>query len=468
MNFQYIFKTSILEYFRTNDPFFNMFLTTFISVITGIILTNFTTFCKYIKGCTFSFLNPNKKITVIIDYSAILKDKIVFNENANSLNNEIIKAVAQYLSKQNLDIKGNLNSNYYLGTGHGNLGSRKDKSITNYPSYSQKIIYNGNILYVSFEKHSSEKENIEKLYISSSTEKYIREFIDNVHYEWSKEKFKDKRFFLQNYRENDKSLFFRYQLKTNKTMNDLFFKDKGLVQNYINNYKNKKLSKLVFLLHGEPGTGKTSLIKAISNELSKDIISINLKAIKSDAELMNCFYSNTYEVCGGMNYSVPIDTRMIVIEDIDALDDIVKERSYVSSDSETKETKKNENDLFELIKPGFSTNSLTLSGILNCLDGIIEHEYVIIMTTNHPDKLDAALTRPGRITKKIHLTKITQSVLVDMLEYLYNTKLTSSQINNIPESPDIEPCKVEIMYYEGLSIDQVIDNIKSNLHNSFN
>ncbi|KAK4862967.1 hypothetical protein LT330_010711 [Penicillium expansum] len=44
---------------------------------------------------------------------------------------------------------------------------------------------------------------------------------------------------------------------------------------------------------------------------------------------------------------------------------------------------------------------VSLSALLNCLDGIGAQEgRILIMTTNHPDKLDAALTRPGRVDKK--------------------------------------------------------------------
>ena len=43
-------------------------------------------------------------------------------------------------------------------------------------------------------------------------------------------------------------------------------------------------------------------------------------------------------------------------------------------------------------------------GLLNVLDGVVDSPgSIVIMTTNFPDALDAALIRPGRIDKKIHL-----------------------------------------------------------------
>jgi chaperone BCS1 len=45
---------------------------------------------------------------------------------------------------------------------------------------------------------------------------------------------------------------------------------------------------------------------------------------------------------------------------------------------------------------------ISLSGLLNAIDGVASHEgRVLIMTTNHPEKLDAALVRPGRVDRKV-------------------------------------------------------------------
>jgi len=51
---------------------------------------------------------------------------------------------------------------------------------------------------------------------------------------------------------------------------------------------------------------------------------------------------------------------------------------------------------------------LNLSGILNALDGVVDSpNRILIMTTNHPEKLDPALIRPGRVDKKFLLTYMT-------------------------------------------------------------
>jgi chaperone BCS1 len=47
-------------------------------------------------------------------------------------------------------------------------------------------------------------------------------------------------------------------------------------------------------------------------------------------------------------------------------------------------------------------DELNLSGLLNVLDGVVDTPgWIVVMTTNHPELLDPALIRPGRIDKKL-------------------------------------------------------------------
>lgn len=55
-------------------------------------------------------------------------------------------------------------------------------------------------------------------------------------------------------------------------------------------------------------------------------------------------------------------------------------------------------------------NNVTLSGLLNAIDGNASQEgRLLIMTSNNPDSLDAALTRPGRIDKKVYFGNMTKN-----------------------------------------------------------
>ena len=55
---------------------------------------------------------------------------------------------------------------------------------------------------------------------------------------------------------------------------------------------------------------------------------------------------------------------------------------------------------------GSGGDGLNLAGVLNVLDGVVDSPgRIVIMTSNHPEKLDPALIRPGRINKQLHLAR---------------------------------------------------------------
>lgn len=64
-------------------------------------------------------------------------------------------------------------------------------------------------------------------------------------------------------------------------------------------------------------------------------------------------------------------------------------------------------NLFRLITVFINFQQVTLSGLLNVIDGLWSscgEERIFIFTTNHKEKLDPALLRPGRMDMHIHLS----------------------------------------------------------------
>jgi chaperone BCS1 len=73
-----------------------------------------------------------------------------------------------------------------------------------------------------------------------------------------------------------------------------------------------------------------------------------------------------------------------------------------------------------------SLSNVTLSGLLNVLDGVGSQEgRLVIMTTNKPDQLDAALTRPGRIDFKLYLGNISRHSAEQMFMRMFAPDLLS-------------------------------------------
>ncbi|KAK1587874.1 hypothetical protein Q3G72_017766 [Acer saccharum] len=128
-----------------------------------------------------------------------------------------------------------------------------------------------------------------------------------------------------------------------------------------------------YLLYGPPGTGKSSLIAAMANYLRFDIYDLDLASIYSNSTLRNILLSTS-------------NRSILIIEDIDCNAE-VQDREHDSS--------------------GESNTKLTLSGILNFIDGLWSScgdERIIVFTTNHKDRIDPALLRPGRMDVHINMS----------------------------------------------------------------
>merc|ERR1719324_2036056 len=73
-------------------------------------------------------------------------------------------------------------------------------------------------------------------------------------------------------------------------------------------------------------------------------------------------------------------------------------------------------------------DKLNLSGLLNVLDGVVDTpERILIMTTNHPEQLDPALIRPGRIDKKLLLGYMTPIHVCSMVNHYFRCELSQEQ-----------------------------------------
>ena len=92
------------------------------------------------------------------------------------------------------------------------------------------------------------------------------------------------------------------------------------------------------------------------------------------------------------------------------------------------------------------TNALSFSGLLNALDGISAQEgRLLIMTTNHLEKLDPALIRPGRIDFRLYLGLTSRSQVVRLFKRFHpeSTEEQSEKFaDSIPEHT-ISPASIQ-------------------------
>jgi len=140
-----------------------------------------------------------------------------------------------------------------------------------------------------------------------------------------------------------------------------------------------------YLLYGPPGTGKTSLVSALAAHFGLSIYSINL-ADFNDRTLLNAV-------------NQVARNSVLLFEDIDCMK---SSNARVPSNSSTNYGTQARNEK----ENAAERNGVTLSGLLNVLDGFYAPTNVLfMMTTNRIETLDEALLRPGRIDYKLYLGK---------------------------------------------------------------
>lgn len=145
-----------------------------------------------------------------------------------------------------------------------------------------------------------------------------------------------------------------------------------------------------YLLHGPPGTGKTSLVSALAAHFGLSLYCANLTEF-SDRSLMAAVSQ------------IPRNS-VLLFEDIDCMKGGQKRESAIGTEKQDENKGK-----------GASNNGVTLSGLLNVLDGFFAPTGVLfMMTTNRMETLDPALLRPGRIDYKLYLGKASDAQKVDL------------------------------------------------------
>ncbi|KAJ9220977.1 hypothetical protein DTO027B5_5752 [Paecilomyces variotii] len=131
-----------------------------------------------------------------------------------------------------------------------------------------------------------------------------------------------------------------------------------------------------YLLYGPPGSGKSSFIQALAGELDYDIAILNLSERGLTDDRLNHLLT-----------IIPNRT-LVLLEDVDA----AFSNRRVQTDAD-----------------GYRGANVTFSGLLNALDGVASaEERIIFLTTNHVERLDEALVRPGRVDMTVRFGEATR------------------------------------------------------------
>ena len=321
------------------------------------------------------------------------------------------------------------------------IGSKEEK-VGKTTSYNITLIC---------DKYNSVDKNMEYLI------NYYRKLC--ISYNEFKEKDKDKNRYIYTYdNTHEQTVYFnRFCItKEPKTMDHLFFPNKSeFLRDMDFFFANKdfyirkgKPYRKVILSHGAPGCGKTSLLLALLEYTSR-IENRHLIHLKLDKltrkDLFNILFKETIKVNDLFEGSkkIPFHQRIYCIEEIDNYSATHIRDSASTTRSDDKSKLKDE-IMKELNIPADkrslfngpdkspekqSDMFIGIQDLLEAFDGIpsMKSGEIVYMTTNHIDKIDTALKRPGRVNHLMEFKKCTKDTIVNIMEHYYESSFPTDQ-----------------------------------------
>lgn len=395
---------------------------TIAGIIAGAVISRGWRFIKGVKD-KFNYFNINdylysEKDIIYHCKNVIPLEKAAYTFYIDEDNLIIVEAIIHFFSKKNV-IKGHVD---FVNKVINKSSTKEDNiksQILKFPL--KQFAWDGMKfrVYKYSRNWSNYKEESKTIHIWSNDRKQINNFIEQCKEEYLTVCYPAPISTIQslwNIENKDNITFERYDWHCSKTFDNVFIEDKRILLKCLDHFLNKsgpwldkgRANMFRLFLHGPPGTGKTSIVKAIANKTKRHLINIKLSEIKSDRDLFNIM-CRQYVVFKGDDTKyqrdiLPLDKRIYVFDDIDRDD-----TRHIIAPADLDDNKEQPPD------------SVTQSGFLNILDGQYEiGGAIIIINTNYLNRFDPTVYRNGRADLCLKLDVITYPTIIEFMRSYYN------------------------------------------------
>jgi hypothetical protein len=273
---------------------------------------------------------------------------------------------------------------------------------------------------------------------------------------------------------NDVLVFRKTLFTTNRSFDNVFYEGKEEVEERVNRFLHRQdyydkigaPHTLSMILQGGPGLGKTSTVKAAAKVARRHIINVKLSQIESNEQLENLFYNDTIMVLDPITnkidaIQIPISERVYLCEDVDAMKSVILRRDQdggagVEKESDetpaSYETYMMNRDLHREtasaaagIRMPPKKKKLDLSTLLNVMDGTLEaSSRMMFLATNHPERLDPAFLRPGRIDLIVKYKRASRAIVAAMLTHIFQDEGTTFNVSDFEAEVDEKWSQAEL------------------------